>query len=84
MDTICNRQTSSSNQVALLTDKLTPSDPEPPSPENRNFSRGLGLDSVMLGLFSADSWQSIAFAAGEVKQPERNVTRAHGHRHPSW
>ena len=27
-------------------------------------------------LFSADSWHNIAFAAGEVKQPERNVTRA--------
>ncbi len=33
----------------LATDKLTPSDLESPSPENRNFSRGLGLfDSVML------------------------------------
>jgi APA family basic amino acid/polyamine antiporter len=32
-----------------LNDKLTPPDPEPPSPESRNFSRGLGLfDSVML------------------------------------
>lgn len=27
-------------------------------------------------LFSADSWHNIAFAAGEVKEPERNVTRA--------
>jgi APA family basic amino acid/polyamine antiporter len=27
-------------------------------------------------LFSADSWHNIAFAAGEVKDPERNVTRA--------
>jgi len=27
-------------------------------------------------LFSADSWHNIAFAAAEVKQPERNVTRA--------
>jgi hypothetical protein len=37
------------NEVALLTGKLTRSDPEPPSPEHRNFSRGLGLsDSVML------------------------------------
>jgi APA family basic amino acid/polyamine antiporter len=27
-------------------------------------------------LFSADSWHNIAFAAGEVKHPERNVTRA--------
>jgi basic amino acid/polyamine antiporter, APA family len=27
-------------------------------------------------LFSADSWHNIAFAAGEVKSPERNVTRA--------
>jgi APA family basic amino acid/polyamine antiporter len=27
-------------------------------------------------LFSADSWHNIAFAAGEVKQPEKNVTRA--------
>ena len=27
-------------------------------------------------LFSADSWHNIAFAAGEVKNPERNVTRA--------
>ncbi len=27
-------------------------------------------------LFAADSWHNIAFAAGEVKQPERNVTRA--------
>jgi basic amino acid/polyamine antiporter, APA family len=27
-------------------------------------------------LFSADSWHNIAFAAPEVKQPERNVTRA--------
>jgi APA family basic amino acid/polyamine antiporter len=27
-------------------------------------------------LFSADSWHNIAFAAGEVRQPERNVTRA--------
>ena len=34
---------------SLLTDKLTPSGPEPLSPEQRNFSRGLGLfDSVML------------------------------------
>jgi basic amino acid/polyamine antiporter, APA family len=27
-------------------------------------------------LFSADSWHNIAFAAGEVKRPERNVTVA--------
>jgi APA family basic amino acid/polyamine antiporter len=27
-------------------------------------------------LFSADSWHNIAFAAGEVRRPERNVTRA--------
>ena len=27
-------------------------------------------------LFSADSWHNIAFAAGEVKHPERNVPRA--------
>lgn len=27
-------------------------------------------------LFSADSWHDVAFAAGEVRQPERNVTRA--------
>ncbi len=27
-------------------------------------------------LFSADSWHNIAFAAGEVKNPERNVTLA--------
>ena len=27
-------------------------------------------------LFSADSWHNIAFAAGEVKHPERNVMRA--------
>jgi basic amino acid/polyamine antiporter, APA family len=27
-------------------------------------------------LFSADSWHNIAFAAGEVKQPEKNVPRA--------
>jgi basic amino acid/polyamine antiporter, APA family len=27
-------------------------------------------------LFAADSWHNIAFAAGEVKRPERNVTRA--------
>jgi basic amino acid/polyamine antiporter, APA family len=27
-------------------------------------------------LFSADSWHNIAFASGEVKHPERNVTRA--------
>ena len=27
-------------------------------------------------MFSADSWHNIAFAAGEVKQPERNVTLA--------
>jgi basic amino acid/polyamine antiporter, APA family len=27
-------------------------------------------------LFSADSWHNIAFVAGEVKRPERNVTRA--------
>jgi basic amino acid/polyamine antiporter, APA family len=27
-------------------------------------------------LFSADSWHNIAFAAGEVKRPERNVTLA--------
>jgi APA family basic amino acid/polyamine antiporter len=27
-------------------------------------------------LFSADSWHNIAFAAGEVKRPEHNVTRA--------
>ncbi len=27
-------------------------------------------------LFSADSWHNIAFAAGEVKRPERNVTFA--------
>jgi APA family basic amino acid/polyamine antiporter len=27
-------------------------------------------------LFAADSWHNIAFAAGEVKQPERNVTLA--------
>ena len=27
-------------------------------------------------LFSADSWHNIAFAAGEVKQPERNLTLA--------
>ncbi len=27
-------------------------------------------------LFSADSWHNIAFAAGEVRRPEQNVTRA--------
>jgi len=27
-------------------------------------------------LFSADSWHDIAFAAGEVRRPERDVTRA--------
>ena len=27
-------------------------------------------------LFSADSWHNIAFAAGEVRNPERDVTRA--------
>ena len=27
-------------------------------------------------LFSADSWHNIAFAAGEVRQPEKNVARA--------
>ena len=27
-------------------------------------------------LFSADSWHNIAFAAGEVRNPEKNVTRA--------
>jgi APA family basic amino acid/polyamine antiporter len=27
-------------------------------------------------LFAADSWHNIAFAAGEVQRPERNVTRA--------
>ena len=27
-------------------------------------------------LFSADSWHNIAFAAGEVKNPQRDVTRA--------
>jgi basic amino acid/polyamine antiporter, APA family len=27
-------------------------------------------------LFSADSWHNIAFAAGEVRKPEKNVTRA--------
>src|SRR6184192_4281822 len=27
-------------------------------------------------LFSADSWHNIAFAAGEVREPQRNVTRA--------
>src|SRR5205823_13707860 len=27
-------------------------------------------------LFSADSWHNIAFAAGEVRSPEKNVTRA--------
>ena len=27
-------------------------------------------------LFAADSWHNIAFAAGEVKRPERNVTLA--------
>ncbi len=27
-------------------------------------------------MFSADSWHNIAFAAGEVRQPERYVTRA--------
>jgi basic amino acid/polyamine antiporter, APA family len=27
-------------------------------------------------LFSADSWHNIAFASGEVKRPERNVTRS--------
>ena len=27
-------------------------------------------------LFAADSWHNIAFAAGEVRRPERNVTRA--------
>jgi len=35
----------------------------------------LGL-SQSGSLFSADSWHNIAFAAGEVRQPERNVTRA--------
>jgi len=52
-------------------------------------SLGAGLDSrTMLGLFvaicvsqsgslfSADSWHNIAFAAGEVKKAERNVTLA--------
>jgi basic amino acid/polyamine antiporter, APA family len=27
-------------------------------------------------LFSADSWHNLAFAAGEVQNPQRNVTRA--------
>src|SRR5207302_5713898 len=27
-------------------------------------------------LFAADSWHNIAFAAGEVRHPEKNVTRA--------
>ncbi len=27
-------------------------------------------------LFSADSWHNIAFAAGEVRQPEKNIPRA--------
>jgi APA family basic amino acid/polyamine antiporter len=27
-------------------------------------------------LFSADSWHNIAFAAGEVREPQKNVTRA--------
>ena len=27
-------------------------------------------------LFSADSWHNVAFAAGEVRSPEKNVTRA--------
>lgn len=48
-----------------------------------------GLDATTIGglvvalclsqtgsLFAADSWHNIAFASGEVRRPERNVTRA--------
>jgi basic amino acid/polyamine antiporter, APA family len=44
-------------------------------------SRAFGLFVALClsqtgSLFSADSWHNIAFAAGEVRNPERNVTRA--------
>jgi len=47
----------------------------------RNWTTALGLFVAIClsqtgSLFSADSWHNIAFAAGEVRRPERNVTRA--------
>lgn len=46
-----------------------------------NASTSLGLFVALCvsqtgSLFAADSWHNIAFAAGEVKRPERNVTLA--------
>ena len=46
-----------------------------------NWTNALGLFVAIClsqtgSLFSADSWHNIAFAAGEVRRPERNVTRA--------
>lgn len=46
-----------------------------------NWTTALGLFVALClsqtgSLFSADSWHNIAFAAGEVQRPERNVTRA--------
>jgi basic amino acid/polyamine antiporter, APA family len=46
-----------------------------------NWTTALGLFVAIClsqtgSLFSADSWHNIAFAAGEVRRPDRNVTRA--------
>ncbi len=58
----------------------TPRNPVPLSPgldATTVFGLFVALCVSQTGsLFSADSWHNIAFAAGEVKQPERNVTRA--------
>lgn len=53
---------------------------EPLSP-TLNASTAFGLFVALCvsqtgSLFSADSWHNIAFAAGEVRNPEKNVTRA--------
>ena len=38
------------------------------------LSLALGLGTAMVGsLFASDAWQSVAFAAGEVKNPRRNL-----------
>ncbi len=69
MDTICNRQTQSApHGIDSLGGGLTAA-----------TLSGL-LVAICLSqtgsLFSADSWHNIAFATGEVKRPERNITLA--------
>jgi APA family basic amino acid/polyamine antiporter len=48
----------------------------PPRCTQISVARGMHAGSTLWSLFSADSWHNNAFAAAEVKQPERNVRLA--------